>query len=160
MKECYYKKGASVIYHYREWRRVYWGPTGYGWVDCWKRATMACSPRDENGRFTNDENEMFFFRLKDEKGNQFNATISEVEPDRKVTALTREELIKLWKEIRRGSLYYKDYSNSLSVFEERAHDVYEGFLAHLMSEYEDGRIELHDTAEEFADYVEGYLEDY
>lgn len=156
MKECYYKKGASVIYRYSEYQRVYWNDSGYGYVSKWKRATLVCPPRDAYGRFTNCESEIEFMTLKDEKGRVFNAGIDEVEPDRDICSLSKEELVKLWGEMCKGSIYTSDYRNSQGVFEEVAMGCYDSFLAYIRDEYgTDVSIEEHDTAEEFAYYI-GY----
>lgn len=156
--DCYYKKGVSVIYHYQEWRRVYWSKSGYGWVDEWKRATLVAPPRDEYGRFTNHEPDICSVTLKDEQGDIFEANINRVEPDRKITDLTREELISLYGQVCRYSIYYKDYENTLGVFWCVTFDCFEGYWKHLVSEYGKEQAEKEDTAEAFADYVEGYLE--
>lgn len=156
--DCYYKKGVSVIYHYQEWRRVYWSKSGYGWVDVWKRATLVAPPRDEYGRFTNHEPDICSMTLKDEQGNIFNADIDNVEPDRKITDLTREEIVKLYSQVCRYSYYYSDYKNTLGVFQNVVSEYFEGFWRHLVGEYGEEQAEKEDTAEAFADYVEGYLE--
>lgn len=156
--DCYYKKGAPVIYHYQEWRRVYWSESGYGWVGKWKRATLVAPPRDEYGRFTNYEPDIYSVTLKDEQGHIFNADIENVEPDRKITDLTRDELIKLYDQVCRFSIYYCDYKNIFGVFQNVVLDCFEGYLEHLVSEYGEKQAEKEDTAEAFADYVEGYLE--
>lgn len=152
--KSYYRKGARVIYNYKVWRRVYWSDSGYGWVSEWKRATVVCTPRDCDGRFTSDENEMEFILLKDEKGNVFNAMMDEVEKDRDIFDLTREELMELWRQVCKGSLYYSDYRNSLGVFENNAMEYWEGFYMSLVDEYGEEKAEEMDTAEGFADFVE------
>lgn len=155
----YYKKGAFVIYHYKVERKVLWSDTGYGLVGCWKRAVMLENPRDaETGRFTND----FYYedwvsvKLKDEDGKIFTTTLDNIEPDIAPGSLTHEELIKLYGEIVKGSLYYSDYQNSLGVFQNTASDYYDGFWESLVDEYgSEDEAEKHDTAEEFACYCEG-----
>lgn len=153
MEGCYYKKGASVIYHYKEWRRVYWSDSGYGYVPVWKRCTVVCTPRNAYGQFTTEDWDMEFVTLKDEDGRTFQASLEDVEPDRDVETLSREELVKLWGEIRKGSIYFKDYQNSLGVFEEVAHDWYVSFWMYLSGEHGEKEVEQKDTAENFADYV-------
>ena len=155
----YYKKGAFVIYHYKEERKVMWSDTGYGLVGCWKRAVMLENPRDAgSGSFTND----FYYedcvsvKLKDEDGKIFTTTIDNIEPDIAPASLTHDELVTLWGEIIRGSMYYSDYQNSLGVFQNTAMDYYEGFWEYLKDEYgSEEEAEKHDTAEEFAYYCEG-----
>lgn len=154
--ECYYKKGAPVIYHYQEWRKVYWSKSGYGWVDVWKRATLVAPPRDEYGRFTNHEPDICSVTLRDEQGNIFEANIDRVEPDRKITDLTREELVKLYSQVCRYSLYYSDYKNTLGVFQNVALEYFEGFWQYLVGEFGEERAEKEDTAEGFAEYIVYY----
>ena len=155
MEGCYYKKGASVIYHYKEWRKVYWGDLAYGYVTAWKRCTVVCTPRNAYGQFTADEYDMEFVTLKDEGGRTFQASMEDVEPDRDVETLSREELVKLWGEMCKGSMYYSDYRNSLGVFENSAMEWYEGFWGYLVEEHGEDAADVEDTAENFADYVLG-----
>lgn len=152
-KECFYKKGASVIYHYHEWRKVYWNASGRGLCPAWKRATLVCPPRDENGRFTSKESDIEFMTLKDEQGKIFNALISEVEPDRDIESLSREELVKLFGQIRRGSIYLHDYNNTLGVFNDVVDDWYVRFWNHIVGLFGEEEAEKQDTAENFAEYV-------
>lgn len=154
----YYKKGAFVIYHYKEERKVLWSNTGYGLVGCWKRAVMLENPRDWYGCFTNNYKweDSVTIKLKDEDGNIFTTTLDNIEPDIAPASLTHDELATLWGEIVRGSMYYSDYRNSLGVFENTALDYYEGFWESLVDEYgSEAEAEKHDTAEEFAYYCEG-----
>lgn len=72
--------------------------------------------------------------------------------------MTIEELIKLYGQVCRFPMFYKDYKNTLGVFENVVLDCFEGFWEHLVSEYGEEQAEKEDTAEAFADYVEGYLE--
>lgn len=153
MNGRYYKKEAPVIYHYKEWRRVMWSDSGYGWVPQWKRCKVVCTPRNAYGQFTADEYDMEFVALKDEDGRIFQASMEDVEPDRDIETLSREELIKLWGEMCKGSLYYSDYQNSLGVFEVDAMAWFESFLSYLSGEYGEIEAEEKDTAENFADYV-------
>lgn len=157
MKENYFKKGAQVIYHYREWRKVMWSDSGYGYVDEWKRAVMVENPRDEYGCFTNDfryESDVFV-KLKDENGKIFTATLEEIEPNIEPSELSHEELIQLYGEISHGSMYYSDYQNSLGVFQNVAMDFYEGFYDYLRQEYgSEEEADKHENAENFADYCE------
>lgn len=155
MEGCYYRKGASVIYHYKEWRRVWWSNSGYGWVDEWKRCSIVCTPRDKFGRFTTNKHDMEFVTLKDRNGLLFQASIEEVEPDRDIETLSREELVKMWGEFRRGSMYFHHYANTLGVFEEVAMEWYEGFWGYLAEEHGEEAADVEDTAENFADYVLG-----
>ena len=151
-KECYYKKGAQVIYHYRELRKVIWSSC-LEWVSEWKRARIVCAPRDANGRFVNKESDIEIMTLKDDSGRKFNASIDEVEPDRDIETLSREELIKLFGQICRGSIYLSDYNNSLGVFNAVVFDWYEGFWNHLIGVFGEKEAERQDTAENFAEYV-------
>lgn len=153
MEGCYYRKGASVIYHYKEWRRVMWSDSGYGWVPAWKRCKVVCIPRNAYGQFTTDNCDMEFVTLKDENGRIFQASMEDVEPDRDIGTLSREELVKLWGEMCKGSVYLSDYQNSLGVFENVACDWYDTFWAYLRDEYGEMEAEEKDTAENFADYV-------
>ena len=153
MEGCYCKKGASVIYHYKEWRRVMWSDSGYGWVPAWKRCEVVCTPRDVYGQFTTKEWYMASVTLKDEDGQKFQASMDDVEPDRDIETLSREELIKLWGEICKGSVYLGDYRNSLGVFEYVASDWYDTFWEYLSGEFGEKAAEEKDTAENFADYV-------
>ena len=153
MEGCYYKRGASVIYHYKEWREVYWSDSGYGYVPVWKRCKVVCTPRNAYGQFTTEEWDMEFVTLKDEDGRTFQASMEDVEPDRDIETLSREELVKLWGEMCKGSMYYSDYRNSLGVFEVVAMDWFESFWSYLSGEYGEKEAEQKDTAENFADYV-------
>ena len=153
MEGCYYKKGASVIYHYKEWRRVHWSDSGYGYVPVWKRCKVVCTPRNAYGQFTTEDWDMEFVTLKDEDGRTFQASLEDVEPDRDIETLFQEELVKLWGEIRKGSIYLKDYQNSLGVFEDVVHDWYESFWMYLSGEHGEKEAEVRDTAENFAEYV-------
>lgn len=153
MEGCYYRKGASVIYHYKEWRRVMWSDSGYGWGSAWKRCKVVCTPRNAYGQFTTDNCDMEFVTLKDENGRIFQASMEDVEPDRDIETLSREELVKLWGEVCKGSIYLCDYRNSLGVFEYVASDWYDAFWEYLSREYGEKAAEEKDTAENFADYV-------
>ena len=153
MEGCYYRKGAPVIYHYREWRRVMWSDSGYGWVPAWKRCKVVCTPRNADGKFTTDKRDMEFVTLKDEDGRTFQASMEDVEPDRDIQTLSREELVKLWGKVCNGSIYLCDYRNSLGVFEDVVYDWYESFWMYLSGEHGEKEAEVKDTAENFADYV-------
>ena len=133
-----------------------WNDSGYGYVPVWKRCKVVCTPRNAKGQFTTDEWDMEFVTLKDENGRIFQASMEDVEPDRDLCSLNKEELVKLWGEMCKGSIYTSDYRNSLGVFEEVAMGYYDSFLAHIRDEYgDDAPVEKYDTAEEFADYI-GY----
>ena len=153
MEGCYYKKGASVIYHYKEWRRVMWSDSGYGWVPAWKRCEVVCTPRNAYGQFTTEEWDMASVTLKDEDGQKFQASMDDVEPDRDIETLSREELVKLWGQICKGSIYLSDYKNTLGVFENVVCDWYDTFLEYLSGEFGEKAAEEKDTSENFADYV-------
>lgn len=157
MKENYFKKGAQVIFHYKEWRKVYWSESGYGYVDTWKRAIMLENPRDEYGMFTNDFRYESYVsvKLKDESGKVVFTTMDKIEADIDPAMLSFDECKQLWREISRGSMYYSDYRNSLGVFENTAYDYYEGYWQCLVSEYGNEEAEEKDTAEEFALYCTG-----
>lgn len=152
---CYYKKDAPVIYHYKEWRRVMWSDSGYGYVPAWKRCKVVCTPRNAYGRFTTEEWDMEFVTLKDKDGRIFQASMEDVEQDREMTSLSRKELIKLWGEICKGSIYYSDYRNSLGVFENVAMEWYDDFWNYLVEVYGEKEAEKKETANNFVDYVEG-----
>ena len=152
-KECYYKKGASVIYHYHEWRKVYWTASGRGLCPAWKRATLVCTPRDAYGRFTTDESDMEFVTLKGADGKVFNASFEDIEPDRDVETLSEVELVKLFGQITRGSIYLSDYNNTLGVFNDVVYDWYESFYKHLVDVFGEEEAEKQDTVENFAEYV-------
>lgn len=79
--------------------------------------------------------------------------MDDVEPDRDIETLSREELVKLWGEICKGSIYLSDYRNSLGVFEYVASDCYDSFFEYLSGEYGEKEAEEKDTAENFADYI-------
>lgn len=151
--ETYFKKGASVIYHYKVWRRVYWGDSGYGWVPQWKRATLVCTPRDAYGRFTTDESDMEFVTLKNTDGKVFNASFEDIEPDRDIETLSEAELVKLFGQITRGSIHLSDYNNTLGVFCDVVSDWYESFYNHLTEVFGEEEAEKQDAAENFAEYV-------
>lgn len=157
MEENYFKKSAQVIYHYRVWRKVLWSDSGYGYVDEWKRAILLENPRDEYGRFTNDfrYKSDISVKLKDEQGKIFTATLDEIEEDVDPAMLSFDDCKKLWREIRKGSMFTCDYRNSLGVFEKTALDYYEGFLEYLVVEYGEEKANKKDTAEEFAYYCTG-----
>ena len=128
--EHVFKRGEQVIFHYKEWTKVMWSDSGWGWVPVWKRAIVQGTPRDETtGRFTTDYryDDEVVVRLKDEDGHVFDATIRDIEQDVDPCTLSTEELVKLYGQIRRGSMYYSDYKNTLGVFEATAMDFYEGY---------------------------------
>ena len=151
--ETYFKKGAPVIYHYKVWRKVMWSDSGYGWVPEWKRATLVCTPRDVCGRFTSYEPYMSFVTLKDEKRKVFNASFEDIEPDRDIETLSETELVKLFGQIRRGSVYLSDYNNNLGVFCYVVSDWYDSFCNHLADVFGAEEADKQDTAENFAEYV-------
>lgn len=154
MEKNYYKKGSQVIFHFKEWRRVYYNESGYDYVPTWKRAVIVSPPRNEQGRFTNDfyyEDEVSV-KLKDKDGKVFTATLDRIEPDVDPCTLSREELMKLWNEISHGSMYYSDYRNSLGVFENVAMNAYEAYFEYLREELSDEEAEEQECAEGFADY--------
>ena len=97
-----------------------WSDSGYGWVPAWKRCKVVCTPRNADGKFTTDKWDMEFVTLKDEDGRTFQASMEDVEPDRDIQTLSREELVKLWGKVCKGSIYLCDYRNSLGVFEDVA----------------------------------------
>ena len=128
--EHIYARGEQVIYHFKEWRKVYWSDSGYGWVPQWKRAIIVSPPRDEYGRFTNNyryEDEVTV-KLKDEDGKTFETTIDNIEQDVDPCTLSADELVKMYGQLKRGSMYYSDYANTLGVFEVTAMDFYEGYV--------------------------------
>jgi len=138
-----YYRGEQVIYHFREWTKVYWSDSGFGYVDRWKRAVIVDGPRDSEGRYTSDyryEDEVSV-KLKDEQGGVFRTTIDNIEHDIDPATLSTEELVKLYGEIAHGSMYYSDYRNSLGVFENVAMDFYDGYADEV---YYDMREELGD----------------
>ena len=111
MEECYYKKGASVIYHYKEWRKVYWGDSAYGYVSVWKRCTVVCTPRNAYGQFTADEYDMEFVTLKDEyeiwvcpNGGALSQTIFRVGHIGELTAEDNDKLISALKDMQKRGL--------------------------------------------------------
>lgn len=128
--EHVFKKNEQVIYHFKEWTKVMWSESGWGHVDRWKRAIIWSTPRDvETGRFTTDyryEDEVIV-TLKDEDGKVFETTIDKIEQDVDPCDLTTEELVSLYGQMQRGSMYYSDYRNNLGVFEVTAMDFYEGY---------------------------------
>lgn len=158
MKQNYFTKGAQVIFHFEEWTKVLWSASGWGYVPRWKRAVVMETPRDSEGRFTNDyryEDEVNV-RLKDEDGKIFTTTLDNIEPNIEPSELSHEELIQLYGEISHGSMYYSDYRNNLGVFQNVAMDFYEGFYDSLRDEYgSEEEADKHDNAENFADYCEG-----
>ena len=159
MEKNFFKKGAHVIYHYKEWRQVYYLTHGtHDWVHTWKRATVLETPRDEYGRFTNDfryERDVFV-KLRDNDGKVFTATLYELEPDVDPGSLTDDELKTLWSEISHGSMYYSDYRNSLGVFENTALNYYEGYFEELCDELGSPfNAEQEQCAETFAEYYQG-----
>lgn len=158
MEKSYYRKGSQVIYHFKEWRRVYYNESGYDMVPTWKRAIILSQPRDsETGMFTNDFRweDSVSVKLKDAKGKVFTATLDEIEPDVDPSTLSEEELVKLFGEIIRGSIYFSDYRNSLGVFEEVASDAYDGYWEFLTEELSHEEAEKKECAEGFAEYCQG-----
>lgn len=165
MEKNYFTKGKPVIYHYKEWSRVYWNDSGWGYVDKWKRAILLTNPRDEEGKFTNDFRYEWrvSVKLKDEDGKIFTASLEDVEPDVDPSELSYDDLLKLWSEISHGSMYYSDYRNSLGVFENTAYDYYEGFCECVYYDLKDslGRepteeeISKFENDHDFAEYCMG-----
>lgn len=145
--EKYLKKNAPVIYHYQELREVMWSDTGVGLVPCHKKAVMIDNPRDEYGRFASTEDEYNTVKIKTEDGRIFTTELRNIEPNRDIVDLSKEEVKKLWDEIKKGSMYYSDYSNSLGVFENVAMDYYEGYAEQCENENEE------ETADGFYWYI-------
>ena len=121
-------KGSPVIYHYKEWRRVYYLYEGtHDWVDCYKHAIIKENPRDEYGRFTSSDDDYNTVKIMTEDLEVIVTEMRNIEPDRDPADLTKEESEKLWNEISHGSMYYSDYRNSVGVFENTALCYYEGY---------------------------------
>lgn len=72
---------------------------------------------------------------------------------RKITELTEEELVDLYKHVVLGSLYLSDYNNDYGVPREEVCDEMENFEQSMYEEWGES-YEEHLTAEEFAEYVE------
>lgn len=75
---------------------------------------------------------------------------------RSIDELSRDERIRLWGDIRRGSMYIDDYRNTVDVPDRVAMYAWEAFYECQCEEYGDDADE-HDTAEEFAEWCD-YLE--
>lgn len=71
---------------------------------------------------------------------------------RSIEDLSEDELKQLWRDIRRGSMYYDDYRNTVDVPDAVAMDAWEDFHNSLYDEYGEGGADEHDTAEKFAEY--------
>lgn len=75
---------------------------------------------------------------------------------RSIEELDHDELVRLWGDIRRGSIYTDDYRNTVDVPDGVAMAAYEGFYEELYAEYGE-QADEHDTAEEFASYFDCVL---
>lgn len=73
---------------------------------------------------------------------------------RSIEELSHDELMTLWGDIRRGSMYTDDYRNTVDVPDDAAMQAWEDFYNELYEEYGEAHADEHDTAEEFADYCD------
>lgn len=76
---------------------------------------------------------------------------------RTIDELSHDELMTLWGDICRGSMYYDDYRNTVDVPDGEAMQAWEDFYNELYDEYGEAHAEEHDTALEFADWYYGLL---
>ncbi len=81
--------------------------------------------------------------------------LCELELQRDITELTREELEDLYSQVSPGSIYYDDFYNDKYVDCHQVSDYTEGFEQSQFEEYGEDEYENHLTPAEFADYV-GY----
>ena len=131
-------KGTPIIYHYKEWRRVYYLTNGnYDWVPAFKYAEIIENPRDEYGRFSSSGDDENTVKIKTQSGDVITTTLEKIELNRDPSSLSEEEARTLWNEISHGSIYYRDYRNSVGVFERTALDYYEGYCETLENEEEE-----------------------
>ena len=71
---------------------------------------------------------------------------------RSIEELDHDELMRLWGDIRRGSMYTDDYRNTVDVPDAVAMAAWEDFYNELYEEYGEQEADEHDTAKEFADW--------
>jgi len=76
---------------------------------------------------------------------------------RTIDELSHDELMTLWGDIRRGSMFYDDYRNTVDVPDGEAMQAWEDFYNELYEEYGEEHADEHDTAQEFADWYYGQL---
>ena len=83
----------------------------------------------------------------------FTETVSacRLKPLRDMSDLSESELISLWRQIRIGSLFYNDYSNTLGVERKYLSDICDGYLDAIESN-ESYEWFTKDTPKNFAEY--------
>lgn len=117
-----------------------WPVAGYaeGHGDCdYDGDTRYCILKDSDG-----------YRVVDE---------DDVHSPRTIDELDHDELQRLWGDIRRGSMFYDDYRNTVDVPDGVAMGAWEDFYNAIYDEYGEAHAEEHDTAKEFADYYYNQL---
>ena len=81
--------------------------------------------------------------------------VGKLKPLRRVTDLTERELFELRRQIRVGSLSYKDYANSLGIERKYLSDVCDAYLE-AIDNNESYEWLTKDTPENFAEYCMDY----
>lgn len=81
----------------------------------------------------------------------------DVHSPRTIDELSHDELMKLWGDICRGSMFTDDYRNTVDVPDGVAMQAWEDFYNELYEEYGEDGADEHDTAQEFADCYYGQL---
>jgi len=81
----------------------------------------------------------------------------DVHSPRTIDELSHDELMTLWGDICRGSMYYDDYRNTVDVPDGEAMQAWEDFYNELYEEYGEEHADEHDTPMEFADWYYGQL---
>lgn len=66
--------------------------------------------------------------------------------------LTKNEIAALRKEIVLGSLYTRDYENSLDLDPHEVQDFFDGFIDYIQNEFPTDEFELHDNIDEIYEY--------
>lgn len=145
------KKGNQVIFHYKRLtKNPIPGEENHIWIHAWKRAVILSQPRHwRNLRFTKDYEDATV-KVRFEDGEREVVDVEDLEADVEPSVLSKEEVIRLYNEICRGSMFLDDYKNSLGVFQEVACSCYDSFLEYVaMCDEKD----VKDTAEEFYYYL-------
>lgn len=148
--EYFIAKGARVICNHKTWD-IHWN----SWRNEAEHCEIVSTPRFKcDGKFAGKEDfdyydEYIVVKLKGEDGKVFTETLDRLEPDFAPASLSEEDLKTLWNEMRKGSIYYEDYRNSVGVYEKTAIAYFEGYAeAHW-----------HDTKEKFPTLSEEELEE-
>lgn len=142
-KKLTIRRGSKVRYvktHYNLW--------GSPISTTNEAVTITDNPRDKRGRYCSADEWGARVKVRNRKGTEYEADCDDLEVYNTMADLTHEDYMQLRREIRHGSCYLSDYSNSFGVDENDVYAVSEGFGT------ETGWDDEQDTPENFADYCD------